>query len=187
VNELLWNRKQLIKIGTNLESNGYKGKTFTQKGEALFHSGRYFIAKKHVYIIDSARRDSTDPNIDRFLNSFAIRPTGQQTLPLDLSQASADRVYSGKEVSRKVWILSKVEPNFTPEASKNHITGIIKLSAKFSSSGVVSEIFVVSGLPGGLREQAIEAAKHIVFLPAEKDGRPVSQIMGLEYSFMLSP
>jgi Gram-negative bacterial TonB protein C-terminal len=185
LNDLLWNRKKFIKIGTDLESNGYKGKSFIQKGDSLFHSGRYFIAQRHVYIVDCARRDSPDPNVERFLNSFAIRSAGQRALPLRLSQISPDQLYSGKEVTRKVVVLSKLEPNFTPEARAAHITGNVTLRANFSSSGLITDVVVLAGLPGGITEQAIEAAKNIVFLPAEKDGKPVSQNLEIRYSFMM--
>jgi len=40
-------------------------------------------------------------------------------------------------------------------------------------------------LPFGLTEQAIAAARQIKFVPAVKDGRPVSVFMQLEYNFNL--
>ena len=187
LNDLFWNRKKLVKFGADLQSNGYKGKRFTQKGDSVFHSGSYFIAQRHLYIVDCARRDSPDPDMDRFLNSFAIRTAGQRTLPLPLSQTSLDRVYSGKEVTRKVIVLSQLEPNFTPEARAAHITGSVTLRARFSSSGLISDVEVLAGLPAGITEQAIQASKNIVFIPAERDGKPVSQNLEITYSFILSP
>jgi hypothetical protein len=47
----------------------------------------------------------------------------------------------------------------------------------------VQGISVVKGLPDGLTERAISAAKQIRFTPAEKDGRTVSQYVTLEYNF----
>jgi hypothetical protein len=47
----------------------------------------------------------------------------------------------------------------------------------------VQGISVVKGLPDGLTERAISAAKQIRFTPAEKDGRNVSQYVTLEYNF----
>jgi len=40
-------------------------------------------------------------------------------------------------------------------------------------------------LKDGMTEAAIEAARNIRFFPAEKDGKPVSQWMTLEYNFNL--
>jgi hypothetical protein len=49
----------------------------------------------------------------------------------------------------------------------------------------VKYIIVLSGLPGGLTERAVEAARRIKFFPATKDGRPVSMFIQLEYNFNL--
>jgi hypothetical protein len=57
------------------------------------------------------------------------------------------------------------------------------LRAIFAANGRVVGIHAVSGLAGGLTEQAIDAARHIRFVPASKDGRPVSMFVQLEYNF----
>jgi hypothetical protein len=46
-----------------------------------------------------------------------------------------------------------------------------------------TNIRVASGLPYGLTEQAITAARQIKFTPAMIDGTPVSMWMQLEYNF----
>jgi TonB family protein len=94
-------------------------------------------------------------------------------------------IFSGKDVSQKARVLSKPEPTYTEEARKNQITGTVVLRAVFTSSGQVSNIRAVSGLPYGLTERAIAAARLIKFLPATKDGHPVSMYIQLEYNFNL--
>jgi protein TonB len=88
-------------------------------------------------------------------------------------------------VTSKARVLSKPEPQYTEEARKNQITGTVVLRAVFSSSGQVTQIRAVSGLPYGLTERAIAAARQIKFVPATKDGRQVSMWMQLEYNFNL--
>jgi TonB family protein len=61
----------------------------------------------------------------------------------------------------------------------------VVLKAVFSSSGQVTGIRAVSGLPYGLTERAIAAARQIRFQPAMKDGRAVSQYIQIEYNFNL--
>jgi protein TonB len=94
-------------------------------------------------------------------------------------------VFTPQEVSVKAIILSKAEPQYTEEARKNVITGNVVLRGIFAANGRVVGIHVVFGLPHGLTEQAIDAARHIKFVPARKDGHPVSMFMQLEYSFNL--
>jgi TonB family protein len=93
------------------------------------------------------------------------------------------RPFRQNEVTRKAMITSKPEPSFTEEARKNNVTGHVRLKMILSSSGAVSNIQVVKGLPDGLTERAIAAARQIRFTPAQKDGRTVSQWVTVEYSF----
>jgi TonB family protein len=93
------------------------------------------------------------------------------------------RNFKPHEVSVRAVIISKPEPGFTEDARKENVTGTVRLRAVLSASGDVTNISVVKGLPGGLTEKAITAAKQIKFRPATKDGHTVSQYVTLEYSF----
>jgi TonB family protein len=96
-----------------------------------------------------------------------------------------NRIFRSSEVSSRARVLSKPEPSYTESARKNQITGTVVLRAVFSSSGSVTNISTIRGLPDGLTERAISAAKQIKFTPAMKDGHPVSMWMQLEYNFNL--
>jgi TonB family protein len=95
------------------------------------------------------------------------------------------KVFSGKDVNSKARVLSKPEPQYTEEARKNQITGTVVLRAVFTSGGQVTNIRAISGLPYGLTERAIAAARQIKFSPATKDGHAVSMYIQLEYNFNL--
>jgi TonB family protein len=96
-----------------------------------------------------------------------------------------DKIFTGKDVTSKARLISKPEPQYTEDARKNQITGTVVLKVVFSSSGQVTNIRTVSGLPYGLTERAIAAARQIKFVPATKDGHQVSMWMQLEYNFNL--
>ncbi len=108
-----------------------------------------------------------------FLRAFAVDPS-----PLG-------EVYSGKEVTTKVRILSKAEPQYTEQARKDQLTGKVILRCVFAADGHVRAVGVLAGLPDGLTLRAIIAAHQIKFIPATKDGHPVSMWMQLEYNFNL--
>jgi cytochrome c-type biogenesis protein CcmH/NrfG len=99
--------------------------------------------------------------------------------------ASADRTYSSKEVTTRARVLSKPEPNFTPEARQNDTTGTVILRGVFASDGNVKHLIVIRGLPDGLTEVCIKAARRIKFIPATLNGRPVATWMELQYNFSL--
>jgi TonB family protein len=94
-------------------------------------------------------------------------------------------VFPGKEVTGKTVVVSKPEPSYTEDARRNQVTGTVVLRCVFSSSGAVTNLKAVSGLPFGLTEQAIDAARQIKFIPAIKDGHFVSMYIQLEYNFNL--
>ena len=96
-----------------------------------------------------------------------------------------NKIFSGKDVSSKARVLSKPEPQYTEDARKNQVTGTVVLRAVFTSGGQVTNIRAVSGLPYGLTERAIAAARQIKFTPATKDGHAVSMYIQLEYNFNL--
>lgn len=96
-----------------------------------------------------------------------------------------DRVFSGKEVTTKARVLAKPAPEYTPEARRYGITGTVVLRCIFAADGKPKHFLVVSGLPFGLSESAIAAARKIKFTPAMVDGQPVSMYVQLEYNFNL--
>jgi TonB family protein len=93
------------------------------------------------------------------------------------------RTFKQTEVTQRAIITSKPEPGFTEDARKNNVTGVVRIRAVLTASGEVTNISVVKGLPDGLTEKAIEAARQIRFRPAQKDGHTVSQYIVLEYNF----
>ena len=97
----------------------------------------------------------------------------------------ADAIRSGNEVAVKAKVLSKPEPGYTEVARKSGTTGTVVLKAVLAADGKVKHILVVKGLPDGLSETCIRAARAIKFIPATIDGKPVSQFIQLEYSFNL--
>jgi TonB family protein len=82
-------------------------------------------------------------------------------------------------------ILYKEKAQYTEEAKRNGLEGRVVLETVFADDGNITNIQVYSGLPDGLTEKAIEAAKKIQFRPATKDGKPVSVRGKLEFDFRL--
>lgn len=80
-------------------------------------------------------------------------------------------------------ILRKPKPAYTNEARDSNIRGNVILRVTFLATGVIGAITVVKGLPNGLNEQAIEAARGIRFEPAKKNGVPYTVSKEITYSF----
>jgi len=87
--------------------------------------------------------------------------------------------------SLKPTILYKVKASYTEQARQNRIEGVVVLNVVFAANGSIHSIRVVQGLPDGLTEKAIEAAKKTRFRPAIENGAPVSVRGDLSFSFSL--
>lgn len=98
-----------------------------------------------------------------------------------VADPATEKVFRAGEVDQRAQVLEKPPPVYTEAARKNSVTGFVVLRAVLSSTGQVTNITVVRGLPDGLTERAIAAAKQLKFNPAMKDGKPVSQYVQLEY------
>jgi TonB family protein len=96
-----------------------------------------------------------------------------------------EQIFPAREVTQRARVLFKPEPQYTEAARKNGTTGTVILRAVFSSSGEVTNIQAVQKLGDGLTEKAIAAARLIRFVPATRQGQPVSMYMQLEYNFNL--
>lgn len=156
-----------------------------------------FVSGFEVYILifsAKAKENLSSDEIDYFLRHFRMSPT-PLLVPPDTRNIKSpltrdgvvdqSRIYSAKEVTQKARILEKPDPQYTPLALKKEIEGIVVIRAVFAFDGQVTHVQVVKGLPYGLTEEAIAAAKGIRFIPALKDGHPVSMYFQLEYNFAL--
>jgi len=166
---------------------------------------RIYIAKRHLYtltwinIVIADLPGEAHPHW--FLDSFRLgelntaqASTGVRTnaarmnsgiavgLGYGIGDKSRERS-SDKGETQKAVILSKPEPSYTEDARRNQVAGTVVLRVVLQASGQVSDIQVVRGLPYGLTERAMEAARRIKFKPATKGGRAVSQFTIIEYSF----
>jgi len=82
--------------------------------------------------------------------------------------------------------LNRPRPNYTEEARKNKIQGVVRVRVLIGPDGGVKQVRIVGGgLGDGLNEQAISAAYQIRFRPAMKDGRPVAFWMPVDIEFNL--
>lgn len=84
------------------------------------------------------------------------------------------------KVTQPLRIISKQKAAYTDAARTNNVQGTVTLRVTFLSSGGIGSITTVKGLPYGLTEQAIAAARNIRFDPEKVNGvaktttRPVS-------------
>jgi len=88
-------------------------------------------------------------------------------------------------VTTNLQITSKPRPGYTDSARQANIQGTVTLRVTFLGNGQIGSISPVKGLPNGLTEQAIAAARRISFEPKKVDGQGVSVTKVIEYTFSI--
>jgi TonB family protein len=167
--------------------NGLAGKEYSLGSDVKF---QFFADRNAFYCFGVLNAAMDQPGARAFLSSIAFGPKQDGIAVTDgpgipYHHDGDDVPVTGKQVDHKARLGMKPEPRYTEAARNNQVTGTVVLKAVFNSAGNVSNIRIVSGLPDGLTEKAVDCAKKIKFIPAVKDGHYVSMWMQLEYNFNL--
>ena len=84
-------------------------------------------------------------------------------------------------------VLRSVDPRYTAEAMRAHVTGVVWLEAVVLTDGTVGDIQITKSLDSvfGLDEEAVKAAKQWRFVPGTRFGERVAVLVSIELSFNL--
>jgi TonB family protein len=82
-------------------------------------------------------------------------------------------------------LISRREPEYTPEARQSRLEGKVELTLTVGTDGVPSDIQVSRGLGSGLDEKATDCVKSWRFQPATQNGRPIPAVILVEVPFRL--
>jgi TonB family protein len=82
-------------------------------------------------------------------------------------------------------LIQNIEPEFSDEARRKKIEGVVTLSLVVDTEGQPTDVQVVTPLGHGLDEKAVEAVKQWRFQPAMKDGNPISTKINVQVNFHL--
>ena len=88
-----------------------------------------------------------------------------------------------------VWLVCEFHLTAFSQAAPTHSpvleckTDVVLLRIRFLASGKIGDISVIKGLPNGLTEKAIEAARKISFEPKKVNGVPQDVTRQIEYTF----
>lgn len=166
---------------------GLAGRAFTSAGDETPDVRAVLVAKANE------RLAAATASLDRFLKlnpSSADAALLQEQLKtlriygeLTTKPASERSVLSMREVTARAIITSKPVPSYTEQARRNNTSGEVVLRLVLGADGTVQYVLPVKTLPDGLTEASIAAARRIKFVPASKDGRPVSQFVTVAYNF----
>lgn len=84
---------------------------------------------------------------------------------------------------KEIKIMKKPQAVYSANARSRGTSGTVRVAVEMLSDGKIGFVQPFIELPDGLTENAVRAAKSIKFEPAWKDGKPVTVVTILEYSF----
>lgn len=173
-----------------LTSAGCTGKEYSYRVKDKPVTDQFYVCEKRLYrFVASGGAPGEHAGVKQFFSSLAFgkKTEGYEVKdgPGDALTIAGEKIYTGREVHTKARLISKPEPVYTSDAKESQVTGTVILKVVFAANGQVTNIRVVQGLPKGLTERAIAAARKIRFIPATIDERPVSMWIQLEYNFNL--
>ena len=158
----------IAKLGERLA----RGSTF--KAEVSTLKQAYELLKVGV------EKCKTHPNRDMLDDQFA-----SVSAILEYESKDHSSVDANDPSITALKIISKSPPGYTDSARVANVQGTVILAVLFGADGKVGLVFIMKGLKNGLSEQAVSAAKRIKFQPAMKDGKPISVVKKVEYTFSI--
>lgn len=87
--------------------------------------------------------------------------------------------------STTIKITTKPRAEYTDSARHARVSGVVRVLVEFSTDGKIKHLLIINGLGWGLNEEALKAVRKIKFEPATKDGKPVSVVKIIEYTFSI--
>lgn len=154
-----------------------------EHGVELYRQGNIKAAVKALRA--AVKQNKTDADAWYFLSLALNRDGDTKDARKAVEKSVRLRPNFAPARAGKARILTRPEPLYSGEARKHRVRGTIVMRAVFAADRTVQHVLVLRSLPHGLTELAVKAARRIKFVPATKDGRPVSQFIQIEYNFNL--
>lgn len=155
--------------------------TDRDKGIDLYRQGEYEKAVEHLQ--NRVKAEEKDRLAWVYLGASYVKLKKEKEAVKAFGKTGS--IYSEKipTYDKKLKITSKTPVTYTQAARNNGITGKIKLAIEFGADGKIGFVFPFTTLPDGLTENAVKAAKEIKFEPAEKNGKRITVVTVVMYSF----
>lgn len=172
----------------NLKKQRYEArqKVFARIREQVENKMKNHPNSNYDILYDSLRLQA-EPEliaINREYDPQVVEAQNQYVSFLQKGKPSDGEIQAASMQLRPI-ILYQEKAKYTKAARQNRVQGTVLVSVVFASDGQIKNIQVKRGLPDGMDDEAIKAAQEIVFLPALKNGSPVSVRMSIEFTFNL--
>jgi hypothetical protein len=180
--------------------------------EGFHQKIRQIRTEKKYFILHTASENENDPETERFFQSFRLAPAVDDALSADKEKYDKSLVSESSEIKLSpqtdiydetpasartelalkkstltpVSILNKPPAAYSEAARHYEISGQVVLRVTFVANKTIATVTPLRKLPFGLTEQALAAVKDISFNPALDDGKAISVIKPVIYTFSIN-
>lgn len=151
------------------------------EGVALYNGGKYAEAEAAL----AKLVETEQKNRKAWLYLGMSRAKLKKNSDAVKAFQKADKIDGATPEPGAVKILRKPRVNYTDSARGNQTQGTVKLAVEFGADGKIWSVVPFQKLPDGLTENSVDAAKKITFEPAYKDGKAITVIAIVSYSFTI--
>ncbi len=146
--------------------------------------------KRRVIPVPDPTPDEPEPirieeiEVPEFEPADVVGEFGIPDQPPGLGRGGVDAVAVTGNIVPPVKIFHP-QPQYTEDARRARIQGVVILEATINREGEVVDIRVLKGLPMGLDQSAVETTRTWRFKPATENGKPVAVFFNLLVNFSL--
>ncbi len=135
---------------------------------------------------DTANRQMQQERLEAY-KTFYEYFNRNKTTSADLNTAADENTATTTTESNTtpLKILAKPRASYTDKARQAGISGTVTLYVLFGANGKILQIIPVKIIGYGLDQEAIRAARQIKFEPMTRDGKPVSVVKMVMYTFTI--
>lgn len=153
------------------------------EGIELYQAAKY---QQAADVLQEVVKNDEKDRLARMFLGAALQRTGKSSGAVkEFRKGNLAFRELSKSFDSGVEITSKPRPSYTNDARLNSVQGTVRIAVEFLSDGTLGFVVPVQGLPDGLTQNCWAVAKMIKFNPAQKNGKPVTTVGIVEYSFTI--
>jgi len=161
--------------------------------EPYYRREQYFTTKHYLCVISAVARDGVSPEMNEFFSSLKFGADAGRAAVDTLSQVGkgqtgqasfTGKVYNAKEVTRQAILVWKPELEVLLQNIADDIDirrREIPIEVTLTSEGEVADLKFPQIMSREVMAIAADMARNLRFIPAELNGRPVSQRITLKF------
>lgn len=150
------------------------------KGIELYQDGKF---EESVTVLRKVVEADPVNKVAWMYLGASLANSGKGTEALEAFMKPGGGLKIDYKYEKELKVIKKSPAPYTDSARRKGIEGTIDAIVEFKGDGKVGFVIITKGLPEGLNENVVDAARKVKFEAAIRNGRPVSVVKMMQYTF----